>query len=69
MTLEEYQKELRHLSECFAEQNRQFHRASQLLGEHPDALIDVDPSWLAEFDQVTERSTGAVIAPADGVRC
>lgn len=69
MTLEEYQAELRRISETLAEQNRQFDEVAALLRELPEPVFAVSRADLEMLDEVFAVLPSAPTVPESGLRC
>ena len=69
MTLEQYQTELRRISETLAEQNREFDQVSAALRDYPQIHVHVDPAAIAALDEVFQFAAAPPASAQRGLRC
>lgn len=69
MTLEEYQAELRRISETLAEQNREFDQVTAVLRDYPQIHVNVDPTAIAAFDDAFQFAAAPPSSAQRGLRC
>jgi hypothetical protein len=68
MTLEEYQAELRRISDTLAEQHRDFDQVSAVLRDYPDLVVRIDPEAFALLED-SFRVLTTPVPSLQGVRC